>query len=53
MSKVDVSKCLADFKLAMLNAKTDVSNFISEYGMYTDFINPSSSSGSSLALEYD
>ena len=53
MSKIDVSKCLADFKLAMLNAKTDVSNFTSEYGMYTDFINPSSNSGVSLALEYD
>ncbi|EMB28477.1 hypothetical protein [Treponema denticola] len=53
MSKIDVSKCLSDFKLAILNAKTDVSSFTSEYGMYTDFINPSSSSGSSLALEYD
>ena len=53
MSKIDVSKCLSDFKLAILNAKTDVSSFTSEYGMYTDFINPSNSSGSSLALEYD
>ncbi|UTC67808.1 MULTISPECIES: hypothetical protein [unclassified Treponema] len=53
MSKIDVSKHLSDFKIAILNSKTDVSNFISEYGMYTGFINSASSSGSSLALEYD
>ena len=51
--KIDISKHLADFTACPLDKYTDVSNFKSEYGMYTDFINPSSNSGASLALEYD
>ncbi|MGI5063538.1 hypothetical protein E4N95_08630 [Treponema denticola] len=51
--KIDISEHIADFTACPLDKYTDISNFKSEYGMYTDFINPSSSSGSSLALEYD
>lgn len=51
--KIDILEHLADFTACPLDKYSDVSNFTSEYGMYTDFINPASSSGSSLALEYD
>ncbi len=51
--KIDISEHLADFTACPLDKYTDVSNFKSEYGMYTDFINSASGAGSSLALEYN
>lgn len=51
--KIDISEHIADFTACPLDKYTDIYNFKSEYGMYTDFINPSSNSGASLALEYD
>ena len=48
--KIDISEHIADFTACPLDKYTDISNFKSEYGMYTDFINPSSNSGASLAF---